>query len=250
MPTLLVIAAPAEFRAVAAGLRGIDADTISAPAAAVAGGWTVEPLAPGLLATLSGIGKANAAAATALALRETRADAVISIGIAGALPHPGGADIPSARGAAHPSAPTLALGACILATASIYADEGLQTPDAFRTCADLGFPLGPFAGSAVAPDPTLAARLRPLAVHTGPIATVSTCSGTDALAAQVAARTGALAEAMEGAAVGHVAARLGVPFAEIRVLSNTTGDRDRQRWDLPGALEGLRLACARLGSPA
>ena len=28
-------------------------------------------------------------------------------------------------------------------------------------------------------------------------------------------------------------------FAEVRVISNTTGDRDRQRWDLDGALRRL-----------
>jgi nucleoside phosphorylase len=76
-------------------------------------------------------------------------------------------------------------------------------------------------------------------VVVGRIATVSTCAGTDARAATVARRTGAVAEAMEGAAVAQVASRLGVTFAEVRVISNTTGDRANQRWDMRGALGGL-----------
>ena len=59
------------------------------------------------------------------------------------------------------------------------------------------------------------------------------------LRSRPAARTKAVAEAMEGAAVVHAARRLGVPAIELRVISNTTGDRDNQKWDLAGALAAL-----------
>jgi len=45
---------------------------------------------------------------------------------------------------------------------------------------------------------------------------------------------------MEGAACGLVAARKGVRYAELRVMSNRTGRRDQQGWNLDGA-------CRRLG---
>jgi futalosine hydrolase len=83
--------------------------------------------------------------------------------------------------------------------------------------------------------------------HVQAIATVSTCSGTNALAREIVTRTGAEVEAMEGAAVGLVASRLGVGFAEVRVISNTTGDRGSQQWDLPGALAALREWVVRAG---
>ncbi len=51
---------------------------------------------------------------------------------------------------------------------------------------------------------------------------------------------------MEGAAVVHAARRLHAPAIEIRVVSNTTGDRERQRWDLPAALRELSAAMRRL----
>ena len=71
----------------------------------------------------------------------------------------------------------------------------------------------------------------------GPIATVATCSGTDEFANQVTERTGAIAEAMEGAAVMHVANLMNTPAIEIRVISNTTGNRDEQEWNLQLALQ-------------
>jgi futalosine hydrolase len=43
-------------------------------------------------------------------------------------------------------------------------------------------------------------------------------------------------ESMEGAAAAAVAARLAVPFAELRAVSNIVGERDRARWDLRGAV--------------
>lgn len=192
---------------------------------------------------LSGVGKANAAAATARCLDTSRHALVLSLGIAGALPSaPAGT-----RVAPVAAAVPLALGSIIVATRSVYADEGVQTPGAWVDCAAMGFGPGPgFEGMSLAGDAALVAALAPVAQATGPVATVSTCSGTNTLAATIAARTGALAEAMEGAAVGQVAARLGMRFAEVRTISNTTGDREKQIWNMPLALAALRRVAARL----
>jgi futalosine hydrolase len=176
---------------------------------------------------VSGIGRVNAAAATTAALLEEGPfHGVLSVGIAGALP-----------------ASMLAPGEVVVATACVYMEEGLQTPDGFQDTASMGFPLGDFTGNQVPVDPALT-RFLPGPRHDGAIATVATCSGTDALAQAVQARTGAIAEAMEGAAVVHAALRLGIRGGEIRVISNTTGDRGRQRWDLARAWTSL----ARVGS--
>ncbi len=200
------------------------------------------PVGAGLTLIVTGVGKSNAAGATALALARDRAARVINLGIAGAL----GAD-GSGPGAPDP------IGRCIVATASVFADEGLRTPDGFIDVAAMGFP--PLAGApgvrgtlsaAVPCDGPLVDRLSRGADARGPVATVSTCSGTDALAREIAARTGAVAEAMEGAAVGLVAARVGAAFAEIRAISNTTGDRAAQRWDVRAALDRLAAFAATL----
>ena len=65
---------------------------------------------------------------------------------------------------------------------------------------------------------------------------------TDEQALCIADRTGCLCEAMEGAAVVHAARIAGLPAIEIRAISNTTGNRDAQQWDLELALTNLGTA--------
>lgn len=169
-----------------------------------------------------GIGRTNAAAATTQAILEHGPfRAVCSVGIAGVLP---GAD--------------LAIGETLVAEACIYAEEGLLTSDAFMDVAAMGFSLGDFPGNQVPVDKELLQQLNQH-MPTGRIATVATCSGSDLQAELIARRTSAIAEAMEGAAVVHAARRLGVPAIEIRTISNTTGDRQHQQWDLDGALHAM-----------
>jgi futalosine hydrolase len=67
------------------------------------------------------------------------------------------------------------------------------------------------------------------------MATVSVCAGTDRLVAE-RARQGALAESMEGAAVAFAAARQGVPFVEVRGISNLCGPRDGASFNLAAAI--------------
>jgi futalosine hydrolase len=245
---LLVVAAASEARAVLRGLMATDA------AHGDLTPWSVREVGLRTDLVLSGVGKANAAGAVAHALAGTRGGyrAVINLGIAGALP---ALDGPAGEGSM--PAYRLPLLAWVLASRSTFADEGLVSPDGFQSLAEMGFPMidepvvapgcgGPSLGLSDALARPLGGVVEARAGREGelggvvaPVATVSTCSGTDALAAEVARRTGALAEGMEGAAAGLVCARLGVPFAELRVISNTTGERSRQRWDVRGALAGL-----------
>ena len=179
----------------------------------------------GFSVVVSGVGRVNAAVATALALERGNHDAAISVGVAGALP---GSD--------------LGVGDQVVADRAVYAEEGMLAPDGFHDLASMGFPPASFfQGNAVACDPGLIEGLRTALpeARVGSVATVATCSATDAGAVMVSERTGAIAEAMEGAAVIHAAGLLGVPGGEIRVISNQTGDRDHQGWDLEGAMKSL-----------
>ncbi|MFG0286497.1 MAG: futalosine hydrolase, partial [Phycisphaerales bacterium JB039] len=205
------------FAAVARGIRAEPAEV--AP-------WRAIAPRSGLEMAMSGIGKANAAAAAAR-WGPGPDRPVICLGVAGALPGGG-----------------LAIADAVIAACCLFVDEGVQTDESFLTCDALGFAIGPEPGP-IPVDPALCGRLGRLAEHRGPIATVSTCSGTDALARQ-RADAGAIAEAMEGAAAGLAAWRAGAPFAELRVISNTTGRRSAQRWDLDRALERLSDLASRL----
>lgn len=172
-----------------------------------------------------GIGRTNAAVATTTAiLTNGPFDLVISAGVAGSLPNSG-----------------LSVGDVVVANACVYAEEGLVTPDGFQDMAAMGFSLGDFSGNTVPVDAMLLDHLDAIGV-TGSIATVATCSGSDEQAQHIAVRTGCVCEAMEGAAVVHAARIAGLPAIEIRAISNTTGNRDTQQWDLDLALSNLGTA--------
>ncbi len=220
---LFAVAAPVEIRAVLAGI-GADA-ALATPL------WTLVPATPRFDVALVGVSKSNAAAATARLLDPARHAAVLSVGIAGALPSPRGL-LPNTS--------------VVLASSCVHADEGMRTPTGFVTLAQMGFPLSDDADQRHPCTPELVQLLTPLADASGPIATVSICSATDTQAREIADRTGAIAETMEGAAVALVASRLRVPFGELRTISNPTGDRSTQTWDIVGALTRLTQVLGRI----
>ncbi|MGW1446725.1 futalosine hydrolase [Micromonospora sp. NPDC002411] len=211
---LVVTAVPAEAEAVRVGLTD---HTV-----------TVTPV---------GVGPAVAGAATArlLALAEAAGRpyrAVISAGVAGGF-----------TGRAQ-------VGDTVLGTASIAADLGAESPDGFIPVDELGMPpamLG--VGGVVPADPSLLAALRAAlpAATTGPVLTVSTVTGTEASTRELRRRhPQAVAEAMEGYGVAVAAAQAGVPFAELRTISNPIGPRDRDAWRLREALAALTTAAPAL----
>jgi futalosine hydrolase len=178
-----------------------------------------------VLVVVGGIGRTNAAASTTESIM---ADGpfqwVISAGIAGALPES-----------------NLKIGDIVVSNKCVYAEEGLETPDGFQNIESMGFSLGNFTGNDVPVDPQMLEQLSAIGT-VAQIATVATCSGSTKQAELIAARTGCVCEAMEGAAVVHAAHRFNVPAIEIRAISNTTGDRDSQRWDIELALRNLSKA--------
>lgn len=246
---LLAIAARVEWSAVCRGLLGEGAP-VRWP------GRVWEAVGLGACdAVLTGVGKGNAAAGIAMAFDAARHSGIVSVGIAGALPRAGGR--------------MLSTGGVVVATDSVYADEGVRTPSGFESLAAMGFPPDDrlegeaggvedghgFAAASGELGDALARRLAGagIAHERGVVATVSICSGTDALAADVAARTDAVVEAMEGAAgrmvAAHLSRRVGraVAFGEVRIVSNNTGDYDKQVWRIREALGGVSGVVGALG---
>ena len=211
---LVVTAVPAEAEAVRAGLAD---PTI-----------TVAPV---------GVGPAIAGAATArlLALAEAAGRpyrAVVSAGIAGGF------------------AGRVPVGGTVLATRSVAADLGAESPEGFIPVDELGMPpelLG--IATALPADPGLLGALRTALPEAtvGAVLTVSTVTGTAASTEALAARhPDAVAEAMEGYGVAVAAAQAGLPFAELRTVSNPIGPRDRGAWRMKEAFAALTEAAAAL----
>ena len=222
-PWLLAVAAPAEARAVASAIS--DVDHSQAIDAAPHHAWRPIPHDPRLHLLVTGVGPACAAAAVAHAFDLENHAGLCIVGVAGA----------------HPSS-DLAITDLVVATSLVDAHTGIRTEDDFQDTAQMGFPPLPALERNTIEADLEALDTDALPERTAaPVATVTTCSATDALARDVATRTGASCEAMEGCAAAMSAKRLAPdrPVLELRVISNTTGDRARQQWDLPRALVAL-----------
>jgi len=199
-------------------------------ARAVDGGWS--PAHRGRLEGLEvvvqplGVGKVRTAAGLTQALAAHRPAAVLQVGV-------GGAYLGS----------FLSVGLAMLAEVELELDLGVATGAGWADLASLGVPLLPSAGRETA------AGGFETATHAGLTGALARLTGLprgrfatlDAITADV--ETGAALqrhfdvaiESMEGAAAAVVTARLEVPFAELRAVSNLVGERDRGRWDLAGA---------------
>lgn len=207
MTLLIVTAVPAEAEAVRKGLPS-DSPIMVAPV---------------------GVGMAAAAAGTArlLTLADGRYTGVINFGIGGGI--------------------GVLLGATVLATRSIAADLGAESPQGFISLDELGF-----GESATVPvDQKLLTTLRTAipAAEVGDVLTVSTVTGTSERTAWMIDKyPNAIAEGMEGYGVACAAQQADIPFAELRTVSNTVGPRDRSSWQIGGALDGLTKAAQMLST--
>lgn len=145
-----------------------------------------------------------------------------------------------------------AIGDIVLATHEAYSDTGASSPGGWLSAAELGLPIARVAGSETGGLFPLDLNLvrgaraaimsadwpgRRPAVHMGPCVTSSQATGTHVEARDQAERWGALAESMEGAAAAHICVLYGVPFLEIRAISNLVSDRDRGTWAVEEAVE-------------
>lgn len=161
-------------------------------------------------------------------------DLVVSAGIAGGF-----------RGRAE-------IGDVVLADQVIAADQGVMTDEGFSTLRDLGLPgEGGYALGNLEHRARLASG--PYRLLAGDVLTLSSMTGTDARAAELAARyPRAVAEAMEGYGVIEATRRScertgrDIPFAEIRSVSNIIGRRDRSTWNIPLAFSALADAMSTL----
>ncbi|WP_079475261.1 futalosine hydrolase [Marinococcus halophilus] len=175
---------------------------------------------------VGGVGAAPMSARTALLLAERDYDLVISAGIAGAFPDKAW------------------LGDIVAASEIIAADMGAETEEGFAPLEKLG--LGP---THFTTEKTYTPELLQKLVEQGvsaveaPVLSVSTVTGTQATVNQRAfLYEDAAAEAMEGYGVAAAASYFNVPVMELRAISNEVGPRDRDAWDIPGALRSLRSA--------
>lgn len=173
---------------------------------------------------------------------------VIQTGIAGAFPGTG-----------------LTLGDVAVATTETDASLGLEPADGGPVPDPLPFPVVTYPpGAPPPPDATVRGKrpgsfllnkiVRGKAMKAlnasfpdhppveGPFLTVSTVTTTAARAKALETAFSPVMESMEGAAAAQVTAAFGLPFLEIRAVSNMVGPRDRSFWDIPLAARNVQAA--------
>jgi len=179
-----------------------------------------------------GIGKVNAAHSVTLLLECQKPDILILFGIGGAYAEAGVGDV-------------------VIAVNENYGEEGVMTPDGWKSMEFTGFPLvknDVHYFNTFTMDRKLsqlafkAAKDIGLKAHSGNFITVSQCSGTRKAGEILRQRFNGICENMEGAAVAHICAKYKVPIIEIRGISNMIEDRDLKKWNIPLAVSNCSKA--------
>ncbi|MEI7816910.1 MAG: futalosine hydrolase [Desulfuromonadales bacterium] len=180
-----------------------------------------------------GVGKVNAAAATAVMIDRYQPQLVINTGCAGAYVNSG-----------------LSIGNLVVASEEVLADEGVIVADGWQGLRYMNIPSVVQGGvnsfntlplSKLASEKAVQlADYYGVFLMRGRFATVSTCSGTRQYGDELSRRCNALVENMEGAAVAQVCRRCAVDCLEIRGISNLVEDRDLGNWDIPRAVEAAQ----------
>jgi futalosine hydrolase len=189
-----------------------------------------------VLLCISGMGKVHAAT---LLLTRFEPEALLNFGIGGAYPSSGAK-----------------IGNVAIAKEEIAGDEGVLTLNGFKDAKYIGIPLLKTSTSVIyssypAPELLVKRALQSLmsyqrpgenAIHVGTFVTLSTCTGTTVRARELEDRHHGLCENMEGAAVAQVAELHGIPWLEVRGISNLVEDRDLDKWDVPRAVQAAQQA--------
>lgn len=173
-----------------------------------------------------GVAKVNTAAGLALLIERLNPRAVIQFGI-------GGAYVGS----------FLSVGMLAVAELELHIDTGVRDSTGWQGMEALGFPLCGEHYNALPTSPELTKKI---AEVTGAFpcifGTSETVTGDFDDAAALQARFDLSIESMEGAAAAQVCNAFGVPFAELRAVSNIVGERDKAAWDIPSAVRSVNRA--------
>ena len=186
--------------------------------------YTHQPHSVDILTT--GVGMVATAAWCSGVFARERYDLVLNAGVCGSF------------------RPALPPGRVVHVTTDRIADLGAEDGDAFLSVQELQL-LGedefPWTrGRLVNSAPPLNEALRQLPV--GDAITVNTVHGNDVTIATAVERYNPHVESMEGAAFMYSCLVHGVPFAQVRAVSNIVERRNRAAWTLPESIDALGTA--------
>jgi futalosine hydrolase len=177
---------------------------------------------PGEVILLSGVGMMATAYALTKHLGSNKYDFVLQAGIAGSYVH------------------NLPPGSLVFVTSDRYGDLGAEDHDNYLDIFEMGLMA---KNSAPYTDGSLVTPLLPVhnkisLPHVSGL-TVNTVSGNEKTIAHRVKKFASNIESMEGAAFHYVCLQEGVPFAQIRAISNYVTPRDKSLWKMKEAITNL-----------
>ena len=146
----------------------------------------------------------------------------------------------------------LQIGDIALAVNEIFGDLGVATTAEFIPLDQLNLPQKPQLSPAIQQSFSLDSDLLNWAkiilpdATCGTFVTVNCCSSNPDLSIELQQRWGGICENMEGAAVAQVCAEFNIPLLELRGISNPTGTRDPQQWDITRGAEAAQAGILQL----
>ena len=173
---------------------------------------------------LTGVGMVATAARCAQALARSRYDAAYNFGVCGSFD------------------PSLPAGTVVHVVSDRISELGAEDGSRFLTLRDLGLAADDEVLLNGAPPPNAVLRALP-----GVRAiTVNTVHGHDASIAATVARLSPQVESMEGAGFAYACTISGVPYAQVRAISNMVERRNRDAWHLDLAIRNLNDTALRV----
>jgi futalosine hydrolase len=177
-----------------------------------------------IIPLITGVGSvATSWAMTKIFSSGVKADLAINIGIAGSFRD----DIP--------------VGEVVVPLSDCFADAGIETGSGFLTLAEAGLvdpDAFPFKSGRIFSDNRFVSKAGRLLRPVNAI-TVNTSTGTQNNIKLISERYHPDIETMEGAAFFYVCSRENIPFLAIRAVSNKVEPRNREKWNIPLAINNL-----------
>jgi futalosine hydrolase len=133
----------------------------------------------------------------------------------------------------------LPLGSVVYVQQDAFGDLGMEENGLFTSIFDNGFADAnkpPFTNGWLVNDSPV---LNGLAIEPATAVTVNKISDSALLKQQLIDKFNPGIETMEGAAFHYVCLKAGLPFLQLRAISNMVGIRDKSKWQLPEAVEHL-----------
>jgi len=135
----------------------------------------------------------------------------------------------------------LVIGEVVVPVSDCFADAGVETVDGFLTFAEAGLEdpdRFPFRGGWLYAENRFVAKavevLRPVRA-----VTVNTATGSENNIRLISKRYHPDIETMEGASFFYICSRENIPFLALRAVSNRVEPRNKEKWNIPLALNSL-----------